>query len=105
VNSGTQCSNRLVLNDWTEHNGGERMSAMEKREYSIAICEEDWMLWATVDELPGVFASGENHDELLEALGEAILMVDPPEQTHERTFRPSPPMPQPHLRRGSLVMS
>jgi len=78
---------------------------MDKREYTIAVCEEDGMLWATVDELPGVFASGENHDELLEALAEAILMVEPPEETSERKFRPSPPMPQPHLRSGRMVLA
>lgn len=45
--------------------------------------------WATVAELPGVFASGASHDELVECLNEAIdLYLEetgiPPELTEQR---------------------
>ena len=36
--------------------------------------EDDNELWATIDELPGLFASGADEDELNEALAEAIGM-------------------------------
>lgn len=48
---------------------------------------EDGSLWATVDEYPGVFATGENLDELRESLQEGIALVlagpgeDPPTVT------------------------
>lgn len=43
--------------------------------------EEDGSFWAEVVELPGCFASGENLDELREALEEAIslYLYDHPE--------------------------
>lgn len=36
--------------------------------------EPDGSLWAEVDGLPGCFASGDTHEELLEAAREAIAM-------------------------------
>jgi predicted RNase H-like HicB family nuclease len=48
---------------------------------------EDGSLWATVDEYPGVFATGDNLDELRESLQEGIALVlagpgeDPPTVT------------------------
>jgi predicted RNase H-like HicB family nuclease len=36
--------------------------------------ESDGSLWAEVDELPGCFATGGDLNELVEALGEAIVM-------------------------------
>lgn len=36
---------------------------------------EDGSLWAAVDEFPGVFATGDNIDELRESLQEGILLV------------------------------
>jgi predicted RNase H-like HicB family nuclease len=41
-------------------------------EYHVTIHEEDGAYWAEVAELPGCFASGDNLDELREALFEAI---------------------------------
>ena len=47
----------------------------EIREYTVNIHQEDsGHLWAEVEELPGCFASGDNLDELREALEEAISM-------------------------------
>jgi predicted RNase H-like HicB family nuclease len=39
---------------------------------TVEIHNEDGVLWGQVVELPGVFATGEDLDELAEALGEAI---------------------------------
>jgi predicted RNase H-like HicB family nuclease len=36
---------------------------------------EDGSLWATVEEYPGVFATGDNLDELRESLQEGIALV------------------------------
>jgi predicted RNase H-like HicB family nuclease len=36
---------------------------------------EDGSLWATVDEYPGVFSTGDNLDELRENLQEGIALV------------------------------
>jgi predicted RNase H-like HicB family nuclease len=36
---------------------------------------EDDALWATVDEFPGVFATGDNLDELRESLQEGMALV------------------------------
>lgn len=41
---------------------------------TVEIHEEDGSFWATVQEMPGVFASGESMVELEEALAEAIGM-------------------------------
>lgn len=36
--------------------------------------DDDGMLWAEVEELPGCFASGESISELLEAITEAVSL-------------------------------
>jgi predicted RNase H-like HicB family nuclease len=43
--------------------------------YTLAVHNEDGVMWAEVIELPGTFVSGKDMDELLEAATEAILMV------------------------------
>jgi predicted RNase H-like HicB family nuclease len=43
--------------------------------YTVRVHAEEGSLWAQVDELPGVFASGDTVDELEESLAEAIGMV------------------------------
>jgi predicted RNase H-like HicB family nuclease len=40
-------------------------------ELSVQVHQEDGMYWAEVPTHPGLFASGETMDELLEAVGEA----------------------------------
>jgi predicted RNase H-like HicB family nuclease len=46
--------------------------AMAKQvELAVDVHEEDGMYWAEVPSYPGLFASGETMDELIEALGEA----------------------------------
>jgi predicted RNase H-like HicB family nuclease len=41
----------------------------------INVRYEDDSLWATVDEFPGVFATGDNLDELRESREEGIALV------------------------------
>ena len=41
---------------------------------TVEVHDEDGVLWGRVVELPGCFATGENLDELAEALGEAIAL-------------------------------
>ncbi|HEY5197021.1 MAG TPA: type II toxin-antitoxin system HicB family antitoxin [Solirubrobacteraceae bacterium] len=41
-------------------------------EYTATIHHEDSSYWAEIPELPGVFASGDTVDELLEGLKEAV---------------------------------
>lgn len=59
-----------------------------KIELQVAVHEEDGMYWAEVPSHPGLFASGETMDELIEALGEAWIMY-----THDEN--PSPPAAHP----------
>jgi predicted RNase H-like HicB family nuclease len=40
--------------------------------WTVAVRFEDGSLWATVDELPGAFATGDSLSELKESLQEAI---------------------------------
>jgi predicted RNase H-like HicB family nuclease len=41
---------------------------------TVEVHEEDGVLWGQVVELPGCFATGDDLDELAEALGEAIAL-------------------------------
>jgi predicted RNase H-like HicB family nuclease len=47
---------------------------LEAMEYTARIHHEDGTYWAEVPELPGVFASGDNVDELLDGLKEAVAL-------------------------------
>lgn len=38
--------------------------------------DEDGALWAEVETWPGTFASGHSFEELWEALGEAVLLIE-----------------------------
>ena len=40
----------------------------------VKIHFEDGAMWASVDGMPGVFATGDTYDELRESLGEAISL-------------------------------
>jgi predicted RNase H-like HicB family nuclease len=45
------------------------------KELHVNVRHEDDSLWATVDEFPGVFATGDNLDELRQSLQEGISLV------------------------------
>jgi predicted RNase H-like HicB family nuclease len=42
---------------------------------TIKMREEDGTLWATVEEYPGVFASGDTVEELVESIREGLELV------------------------------
>ncbi|HTU78675.1 MAG TPA: type II toxin-antitoxin system HicB family antitoxin [Solirubrobacteraceae bacterium] len=45
------------------------------KELHVNVRHEDDSLWATVEEFPGVFATGDNLDELRQSLEEGIALV------------------------------
>lgn len=47
----------------------------EPRPLHVSVRLEDDVYWATVDEFPGVFATGDNLGELRESLEEGIALV------------------------------
>jgi predicted RNase H-like HicB family nuclease len=47
----------------------------EPQQLHVNVRLEDGSLWATVDEYPGVFATGDNLDELRESLQDGIALV------------------------------
>jgi predicted RNase H-like HicB family nuclease len=51
-----------------------RRRSTEPMEYTARIHHEDGSYWAEVPELPGVFASGDTVDELLDGLKEAVAL-------------------------------
>lgn len=52
-----------------------------QRQLHVRVRSEDDAFWATVDEFPGVLATGDSLDELRESLEEGIaLMLAAPEQ-------------------------
>lgn len=58
----------------------DRVGKSDQIELRALIREEDGMYWAEVPSHPGLFASGETIDELVEALGEAWLLYSHDEQ-------------------------
>jgi len=51
-----------------------RRRSVEAMEYTARIHHEDGTYWAEVPALPGVFASGDTVDELLDGLKEAVAL-------------------------------
>lgn len=65
----------------------------------IVVHEEDGGLWATVPEMPGVFATGDTMDELRESLQEGIsLWLAEPDA-------PAPPVALGELERKQTLAS
>jgi hypothetical protein len=58
---------------------------------TVEIHQEDGILWGQVVELPGCFATGEDLDELAEALGEAISLYQAKSSPVSATSRSSTP--------------
>jgi predicted RNase H-like HicB family nuclease len=67
----------------------------EPQQLHINVRLEDGSLWATVDEYPGVFATGDNLDELRESLQEgiALVLVGPADVPPTVTLAPLHPEP------------
>jgi predicted RNase H-like HicB family nuclease len=68
---------------------------------TVEIHEEDGVLWGQVVELPGCFATGDDLDELAEALGEAIIVYQSRESAP--TQRPTPTQRQ-RFRVGRMTL-
>jgi predicted RNase H-like HicB family nuclease len=51
------------------------MTMPEAQQLHVNVRLEDDALWATVDEFPGVFATGDNLNELRESLEEGIALI------------------------------
>ncbi len=65
----------------------------EPQQLHVNVRLEDGSLWATVDEHPGVFATGDNLDELRESLqeGVALALAGPGEAPPTVTLAPVHP--------------
>lgn len=50
-------------------------SRSQPAQLTVRVRLEDDLLWATVDEFPGVFATGDNLEELRDSLAEGIALV------------------------------
>jgi predicted RNase H-like HicB family nuclease len=77
----------------------------EPQQLHVNVRLEDESLWATVDEFPGVFATGDNLDELRESLQEGIALVlaGPGEECPTVTLAPLKPEPIATTTRAELV--
>lgn len=51
------------------------MATMEQR-LRVRVREEEGAFWATVDEYPGVFAAGDDLEELRASLEEGICLIE-----------------------------
>lgn len=51
------------------------MSMSKPSELHVKVRQEDGSCWATVDEYPGVFATGDDMEELRESLAEGISLM------------------------------
>jgi predicted RNase H-like HicB family nuclease len=70
---------------------------------TVEIHQEDGILWGQVVELPGCFATGEDLDELAEALGEAISLYHAKTGSVSATSPPSMPRRRYRVDRMTLV--
>ena len=69
---------------------------------TVEIHNEDGVLWGQVVELPGVFATGDNLDELAEALGEAIALYQTKDES--APAKPKPPAPRRRYRVNRMIL-
>jgi predicted RNase H-like HicB family nuclease len=70
---------------------GALIVAIEKAEIEldVVVHREDDMYWAEVPSHPGLFASGESMDELVEAIGEAWVLYGQDDSTTEAAPTPT----------------
>lgn len=83
------------------------MEGTQPRHGQLHVCVrmEDDAFWATVDEFPGVFASGDNLEELRVSLQEGIALVlaEPGREAPEVQIRPLHAEPVTTLATAELV--
>ncbi len=63
------------------------MDTSEQIELHALVHREDGMYWAEVPSHPGLYASGETMDELVEAIGEAWLLYSNGDQRAGESVR------------------
>jgi predicted RNase H-like HicB family nuclease len=69
---------------------------------TVEIHNEDGVLWGQVVELSGVFATGDDLDELAEALGEAIALYQTSSASAQA--KPKPPAPRRRYRVDRMTL-
>ena len=69
---------------------------------TVEIHDEDGVLWGQVVELPGVFATGDDLDELAEALGEAIALYQAKDES--TPAKPKAPAPRGRYRVDRMTL-
>jgi predicted RNase H-like HicB family nuclease len=67
----------------------------EPQKLHVRIRHEDDAFWATVEEFPGVFATGDTLEELRESLEEGIALVLAPPGGAAPTVTLAPPLHEP----------
>ena len=74
-------------------------------ELHVKVRLEDGAMWATADEFPGVFATGDDLEELRESLQEgiALMLAKPGEEPPKVTIAPIEPEPVAITARAELV--
>jgi predicted RNase H-like HicB family nuclease len=79
---------------------------MPPQEIHISVRFEDGSYWATVDEYPGVFATGDDLEELRESLEEGISLVlaGPNEEPVPIRLAPLQVDPQPAVAASSQLV-
>ena len=77
----------------------------EPQQLHVNVRLEDESLWATVEEYPGVFATGDNLDELRESLQEGIALVlaSPGQEPPKVSLAPLHPEPMATTASSELV--
>lgn len=79
-----------------ESMGTMKVSAMpQSQSLHVSIRHEDDSYWATVEEFPGVFATGDDLDELRASLEDGIALVLALPGQQPPTIRLTPLRPQP----------
>lgn len=66
----------------------------QNRPLHVSVRHEDGSYWATVDEFPGVFATGDDLDELRASLEEGIALVLAPPGQQPPTIALTPFKPE-----------
>jgi predicted RNase H-like HicB family nuclease len=84
-----------------------RATMPEPQQLHVNVRFEDESFWATADEFPGVFATGDNLEELRESLEEGIALVlaGPGEEPPAVTLAPLHPEPVATTASPELVYS
>jgi predicted RNase H-like HicB family nuclease len=78
---------------------------MSDSQLHVSVRHEDDSLWATVEEFPGVFATGDNLEELRESLEEGIALVLAPAGQEPPAVKLAPLHMEPTVAAASAELS